>query len=124
MKFVASLTGISNPEGLGTVLSVALVKTPALMSFKRVESSTYPTSHIVTVLGVQMPAATMGDNETPKLLAVNSAVKYKGGVKNICADEDLSDSDRYRAITTLTSNYELNKFPRAEPFLITWIKKK
>jgi hypothetical protein len=124
IHFVADLTGISNPDALGTVLSVALVKTPAMMSFKRIESSTYATSHIVTVFGVQLPDQSMGDDATPELLAVNSAVQYPGGVKNICAQEDLSDADRYRALTTLTSNYELNLFSGDQPYLITWITNK
>lgn len=118
MNFVADLTGISNPAGLGTVLSVALVKTPALMSFKSIATSAYPHSHVVTVFGVQLPNQSMGDDATPQLLLVNSAVKYPGGVKNICAQEDLSDVDRYRAITTLTSDYEFTNY------LVTWITNK
>jgi len=124
IHFVADLTGISNPESLGTVFSVALAKTPAMLSFKRIESSTYATRHIVKVFGVQLPDQSMGDDATPKLLAVNSAVQYRGGIKNICTQEDLSDADRYRALTSLTSNYELYPFPGDQPYLITWITNK
>jgi hypothetical protein len=124
IRFVANLTGIASPRRLGTALSVSLVKTPALMSFTRIEGSTYSTSHVVTVFGVQETQGSIPDSATPELLLANSAVKYAGGVKNICAQEDLSDADKYRAMTTLTSNYELNKFGGPAPYLVTWITKK
>jgi hypothetical protein len=92
-----------------------------MVSFKRIESSTFATSHIVAVFGVRLPDQSMGYDAAPEFLAVNSAVEYPGGVKNICAQEDLSDADRYRALTTLTSNYELNLFSGDQPHLITWI---
>jgi hypothetical protein len=78
----------------------------------------------MSVFGVQLPNASMGDNDTPKLLVANSAVKFANGVKNICAEEALSDSDRYRAVTTLTGNCQIHKFSGSRPYLITWIKKK
>ncbi|OWV64036.1 hypothetical protein ATY76_21465 [Rhizobium sp. R339] len=125
MQFVAQKTAISNPEGLGDVLSAALVSTPVMMSFTRIESSDYkPQSHIVTVFGVQLPNASMDNTAHPKLLLVNSAVKYANNVKNICAQEALSDNDRYRAMVSLTDNYELNLFGNTKPYVITYISKK
>ena len=123
MHFVAEETGVSDPEVLGAALSAALVKTPVMMSFTRIISSTYPRSHIVTVFGIQLPPASMDDTAHPRLLLVNSAVKYGGNVKNICAVEDLSDNDRYRAIAAFTDSYDLNLFA-PKPYLITYIEAK
>lgn len=124
MRFVGSSTGITSPETLGTVLSVAVVKTPVMLSFKKIESSDYrgaagTGSHIVTVFGVQLPPATMTDDAHPKLLLVNSAVKFLGGKRNICSEEALSDDDRYSAVTTLTDNYVL--YPHGAKYFVTYI---
>jgi hypothetical protein len=119
MRFAAEMTGISNPDTLGNVLSVSLVKTPVMLSFMRIGGSSYPSGHIVTVFGVQLPPASMSNSAHPKLLLVNSAVKYPGGIKNICAEEDLSDADKYRAIITLTDDYDIKPMG-ANPYLITY----
>lgn len=123
MRFAAEKTGISKPQELGEVISTALVKTPVMLSFLRIAGSRYPAGHIVTVFGVELPPATMVESARPKLLLVNSAVKYPGGVKNICAQEDLSDADRYRAVLTLTDDYTLKPFG-AKPYLVTWLTRK
>ncbi|TPJ77211.1 hypothetical protein [Mesorhizobium sp. B2-6-2] len=120
MHFVADKTGVSNPDGLGEALSAALVQTPVMLSFTRIEESKYATTHIVTVFGVQLPDASMDDSVKPKLLLVNSAVKYPGGAKNVCAEEDLSDADKYRAIGTITDNYDMTLF-KGKPYLVTFI---
>lgn len=122
MRFIAEKTGISKPETLGPVLSAGLVKTPVMLSFTRVEKSAYPSQHIVTAFGVQLPEASMGDSAKPKLLLANSAVKYPNGVKNICAAEALSDNDKYRADLTLSGNYDLTLFDGKH--LVTYVEKK
>ncbi|TIM31604.1 MAG: hypothetical protein E5Y63_06190 [Mesorhizobium sp.] len=120
LRFAGDMTGITNPEGLGEALSATLVKTPVMLSFNRIGSSNYlPQSHIVTVFGVQIPNATMGENAHPKLLIVNSAVKYNNDVKNICANEDLSDTDKYRATADLTNDYDIHRF--GDTHLVTYV---
>lgn len=116
MAFVVEKTGISAPETLGTTLSAQLVKTPVLMSFHQIEGSDYrgkrrdgqpgQGSHIVTVLGVQMPPATLDETAKPKLLFVNSAVKYKNNEKNVCETSDLPGDNIYSAIVRLTDKYD------------------
>ena len=123
MRFVAQKTGISRPETLGSALSASLVKTPVMLSFTRVARSAYPSQHIVTALGVQLPEATMADTAKPKLLLVNSAVKYPNGAKNICAAEALSDNDKYRADLTLTGDYDFTLFS-GKPYLVTYVDRK
>ena len=120
MRFVADQTGNSNPSSLGLTLAVALVRTPVMLSFTRVASSSYGSSHIVTAFGVDLPPASLNDTAHPKLLLVNSAVKYPAGQKNVCAAEALSDSDPYRAVATLTSDYALRLFP-THPYLVTYV---
>jgi hypothetical protein len=120
MRFVASQTGISNAASLGATLSVALVKTPVMLSFTRIGTSSYATSHIVTIFGIDLPNASMTDSAKPKLLLVNSAVKYAGNVKNICAEGDLSDKDKYRAMATLSNDYDFRLF-FPNPYLVTYV---
>lgn len=126
MRFVAGSTGISNPQSLGAVLSIALVRAPVLMSFRKIGNSDYrgangQGSHVVTIFGVQLPPATMADTAKPKLLLVNSAVKYQNNVKNVCNETDLSDHDRYSAITTLTDAYELKRFDGPKPYIVHFV---
>lgn len=123
MRFAAQQVGISDPAGLGPVLSTALVRTPVMLSFNRIAGSSYPPGHVVTVFGVQLPPASMDNTAHPKLLLVNSAVKYAGGIKNICAEEALSDADKYRAVLILTDDYVLKPMG-TPPYLVTWIAKK
>lgn len=132
MQFVAKTTGISAPGLLGTALAANLVKTPVLMSFHQIEGSDYRGkmqdgrpgngSHIVTVLGVQMPPQTMGDEAKPKLLMVNSAVKFKNEQKNTCEVSDLSGDEKYSAVATLTDNYVRNDY--SGTFLVNYIEAK
>jgi hypothetical protein len=124
MRFVAELTGVPNAGQLGPAISLTRIKTPAIISFKRVAKSVYKGSHIITVFGVELPPKSMTDDATPELLLTNSAVKYASGRKNLCAAEDLSDADPYRAITTRTSDYELTKFGGPNPYLVTWVRRK
>lgn len=112
MRFIATETGISDPAGLGATLSVTLVKKPVLLSFSKVKASSYASGHVVSVFGVQLPPTTMGDSAKPKLLLLNSAVKYAGGVKNACEFNDFpgpqSPGDKkYSAVLTLTDDYTL-----------------
>jgi len=123
MRFVGDKTNVTDPESLGTTLSAALVKTPVLLSFKRVQGSSYSTSHIVTVFGVELPQASLAENAHPKLVIVNSAVKYAGGVKNVCSVSDLSDADRYQATSVLTDDYDFNLFS-GNTYLVTWVEPK
>ena len=120
MRFVAQKTGISRAADLPTTIAAGLVKTPVMLSFTRVARSAYASQRIVTAIGVQLPEASMADNARPKLLLVNSAVKYPNGVKNICANEALSDNDKYRADLTLTDDYELTRFS-GKPYLVTYV---
>lgn len=127
MRFVGITTGITTPDTLGTTLSIVLVKTPVLMSFHKIGGSDYrgaagTGSHVVTIFGVQLPPATMTDAAKPRLLLVNSAVKYKGGVKNICNATDLSDRDRYTALATYTADYTMKRFDNTAPFIVHYIE--
>lgn len=122
MRFAGDLTTVKATSTLGPALSVSLVKTPVMLSFTQIGTSRYAAGHIVTVFGVDLPQASMGDTARPRLLLVNSGIKYAGGVKNICAVEDLTDSDRYRASATITADYELKRFPGSKPYIVTWIK--
>ena len=122
MHFVADTTGVPHAEQLGPTLSLALVKTPVVMSFRRIKGSDYTGggdgSHIATVFGVELPPQSMGDDAKPKLLIVNSAVKYGATRKNVCWDGDLSDHDKYMAEATLTSDYDLKNFGGKTPYPI------
>jgi hypothetical protein len=117
--FIADKTGISSASSLGAGLSVALIQTPVIISFTRIAGSQYATSHIVTVFGIDLPPATLADTAHPPMLLVNSAVKFAGGRKNICANEALSDHDPYRAVAALTDDYDLKLF--SPPYLVTWV---
>lgn len=126
MRFIATETGISSPEGLGATLAVNLVKRPVLLSFSRIKASSYASGHVVSVFGVQLPPATMGDSAKPKLLVLNSAVKYAGGIKNACENNDFpgpqSPGDkRYSAVLTLTDDYAI-RF--TGPFYVNRVVKK
>ena len=120
LRFVALQTGIDHADQLPTAISAALVRIPVLMSFTRIGTSKYPEGHIVTVFGVVSPPASITNQARPKLLMVNSAVKYPGGVKNICAEEDLSDADHYRATVALTGDYDPKLFG-SKPYLVSYV---
>jgi len=110
MHFVGDTTGITDPGGLGTTLAATLVKTPVMMSFNRIQSSKYfPSSHIVTVFGVQLTPVSLDEDDHPQLLLVNFAVKYANNIKNVCDQGDLSDQD--------------NKF-HPNPYLISYVSAK
>jgi len=110
MHFVGDTTGITDPGGLGTTLAATLVKTPVMMSFNRIQSSKYfPSSHIITVFGVQLTPVSLDEDDHPQLLLVNFAVKYANNIKNVCDQGDLSDQD--------------NKF-HPNPYLISYVSAK
>lgn len=108
---VKEITGISNAEQLGLVLSTIMLGNPVMTSVKSVEGSSYQTGHIVTILGLGenfINNQSVSENSI-SMLILNSAVKnQQGSMINIC-HQDPGD-DRYTASAFIAKKYELNKF--------------
>jgi hypothetical protein len=117
VRFIASKTGISRSDNLPAFLLPSVVKTPVMLSFKKIEASDYTGSsgagtHVATVFGTHLPLQTMGEDAVPELLILNSAVKWgtKYG-KNMCVMNNLTDRDPYQAHLIRTTQYIKYKHP-------------
>ncbi len=93
---IASLTGQSFPV--------------VLTSVSVIESSTYDSGHIISILGV----AGSGLNSSTKIVAFNSAIKGLGGAINMCVDGSSLGSEPgdqiYTAGVFETNDFKLKSF--------------
>ncbi len=114
---IVELTGIDAAETLGPALSSFLIKTPVLLSFRRIGTSSYPSGHIVPVLGTSG-----GVVSRPKLLLLNPAVKSSPSPDRLlCSPDTLPGDTRYSAVTSIESDYELRPFDGR--WVLQWLAK-
>lgn len=116
MAFLGDTTGVTNAGSLGTVLSFLTVRTPVLTSFSSIGSSSYPSGHIVAVLGTDGPP-----HQSRKLLLLNSAIKAGSAVRLSCESGDLPGDARYKAAAGLEDAYTLKTY--SGKFVALWLHK-
>lgn len=103
---VEQLTGVSDAQLQSPMLAAALLKTPVLTSFVKVDASSYATGHIVPLLGIQR-----GNSSPPGLALLNPAVK--GGAspeKIVCELDDTVGDKAYQAYFSITKQYTFKPF--------------
>ncbi len=118
MSEVEAVTGISNAQTFGAILTGALVKTPVLTSVESIGKDKYASGHIVGILGLARKPA-----PPHSLATLNPAVKVGSAPDRIsCQLEDGVGDEIYQAFVTIEENYVLKKFPNG--YLFITVRKK
>lgn len=115
-KRVRELTGVSNADTLGSVLTIAVGKTAVMTSVTRMGKDKYKSGHIVTLYGVS------GQPVTPTpLVVLNPAVKVANNTRLACEIDDVPNDDKWSAMASLEPSYELKSFGGS--YLLMWLRK-
>lgn len=114
---VRELTGVSNADTLGSLLTIAVGKTAVMTSVTRMGKDNYKSGHIVTLYGVASRPVT----PTP-LVVLNPAVKVANNTRLACEIDDVPNDEKWSAMASLEPSYELKSFGGS--YLLMWLRKK
>jgi hypothetical protein len=116
--FISTTTGITSEQAAPFPIVPSLVKAPVMVSVTRVGNDSYPSGHLVTVLGVSGPA-----NSTRKYLILNSAVKTGNSAAALFCDPGApATQTTYSALTSWTNNLDFKDFGAGTYYAFTAVK--